>query len=208
MEFNDSTAVNFPLSKEEAIAFTDKAVFAENALIPVVVQEYRSKSVLMLAYMNRESLIETLTSGKMTYYSRSRKSLWLKGETSGAFQIVKEAYLDCDSDTLLFKVLQQADGACHTGQYSCFFKGVKDNRLTESEKYNLFLHNLFNNLDKIQKSSCIKEFVDEVALRAEKINKREESTKEAAKMFLSFIAFVKENGINASDLEKEIWSSS
>ncbi len=95
----------------------------EDGLIPVVVQNYRTQEVLMLAYMNQESFEATLKTGKMTYYSRSRQCLWVKGETSGHFQYVKSITADCDNDTLLAKV-DQIGPACHTGNPTCFFQPV------------------------------------------------------------------------------------
>ncbi|MDR0948169.1 MAG: bifunctional phosphoribosyl-AMP cyclohydrolase/phosphoribosyl-ATP diphosphatase HisIE [Lachnospiraceae bacterium] len=95
----------------------------EKGLVPVVVQEDVTKDVLMVAYMNQEAFDQTLFSGKMTYYSRSRSSLWEKGETSGHFQIVKELRTDCDRDTILATVTQVGP-ACHTGAKSCFFEEV------------------------------------------------------------------------------------
>ena len=89
-------------------------------LIPVVIQEASTNQVLMLGYMNRKSWEETLKTGKVTFWSRSRKKLWLKGETSGHFQEVREIWLDCDGDTLLIKVDQIGGAACHTGFQSCF----------------------------------------------------------------------------------------
>lgn len=91
-----------------------------DGLIPVIVQDYKTNEVLMLAYMNRESYERTLMTGRMTYYSRSRQELWEKGLTSGHFQYVKSLFLDCDGDTLLAKVYQ-VGAACHTGHRSCFF---------------------------------------------------------------------------------------
>ena len=91
-----------------------------DGLIPVVVQDYRNEQVLMEAYMNKEAYEATLTTGKMTYYSRSRKELWLKGLTSGHYQYVKSLSIDCDKDTILAKV-DQVGAACHTGSRSCFF---------------------------------------------------------------------------------------
>ncbi len=88
-------------------------------LIPVIVQDYHTEEVLMLAYMNEEAYNKTIVGGRMTYYSRSRNTLWLKGETSGHFQYVKELVLDCDKDTILAKVLQVGP-ACHTGEQTCF----------------------------------------------------------------------------------------
>ena len=92
-----------------------------DGLVPVIVQDYRNKEVLMLAYMNEEAFEWTLASGKMTYFSRSRQCLWIKGETSGHFQYVKELRIDCDEDTLLAEV-EQVGGACHTGNRSCFYR--------------------------------------------------------------------------------------
>lgn len=103
-----------------AIPFSD---FKKNGdgLIPVIVQDYRTCEVLMLAYMNEEAYDRTIETGRMTYYSRSRQKLWIKGETSGHYQYVKALHLDCDNDTILAKV-EQIGAACHTGSYSCFFQ--------------------------------------------------------------------------------------
>ena len=92
-----------------------------DGLIPVVVQDYQNNQVLMVAYMNEESFTLTVKTGKMTYWSRSRRELWIKGLTSGHFQYVRSLYLDCDNDTILAKV-EQIGAACHTGSRSCFFK--------------------------------------------------------------------------------------
>ncbi len=91
-----------------------------DGLIPVVVQDTKTKEVLMLAYANREALESTLKTGKATYWSRSRKELWVKGETSGHTQNVVSIATDCDYDTLLY-VVDQKGPACHTGSYNCFF---------------------------------------------------------------------------------------
>ncbi|MCR5302767.1 MAG: bifunctional phosphoribosyl-AMP cyclohydrolase/phosphoribosyl-ATP diphosphatase HisIE [Lachnospiraceae bacterium] len=100
----------------------------DKGLIPVICQDVKTNAVLMLAYMNREAYEITIREGIMTYYSRSRKCLWKKGETSGHYQYVRELYSDCDNDTLLAKVVQIGN-ACHTGEYSCFFNEIikKDN---------------------------------------------------------------------------------
>lgn len=95
-------------------------------LIPAIAQDFTTGEVLMLAYMNRESWEATLTTGKATYYSRSRKALWVKGETSGHVQMVKEIRIDCDQDTILLKVDQIGGAACHTGYRSCFFNKVEN----------------------------------------------------------------------------------
>lgn len=94
-------------------------------LVPVVVQDMNTKKVLMVAYANEEALKKTLDTGFAHYYSRSRKKLWKKGETSGNLQKVVSVYIDCDGDTLLYEV-EQKGVACHTGNYSCFFRKLAE----------------------------------------------------------------------------------
>jgi phosphoribosyl-AMP cyclohydrolase len=98
-------------------------------LIPVIVQDHQSDEVLMLAYMNKEAWGKTLETGKATFWSRSRKALWLKGETSGHVQLVQDIFIDCDDDTVLIKVKQVGGAACHTGYRSCFYRKLEDGRL-------------------------------------------------------------------------------
>jgi phosphoribosyl-AMP cyclohydrolase len=95
-----------------------------DTLIPAIAQDYTTGEVLMLAYMNYEALAKTRETGRAHYYSRSRKRLWLKGETSGNFQLVKEIRIDCDYDAILLLV-EQIGGACHTGYRSCFYRTVE-----------------------------------------------------------------------------------
>lgn len=95
-------------------------------LVPAIVQNNETGEILMLAYMNQEALNATLSTGKATYYSRSRQTLWVKGETSGNVQLVKEIRIDCDDDTVLIKVEQLGGAACHTGHRSCFYKKVEN----------------------------------------------------------------------------------
>jgi phosphoribosyl-ATP pyrophosphohydrolase/phosphoribosyl-AMP cyclohydrolase len=119
------------LCKEDVIppevitpAFTFADVKTDDkGLVPVAVQDYRTGEMLMLAYMNEEAFNETIRTGRMVYYSRSRQEQWVKGLTSGHYQYVKSMYLDCDHDTILAKV-HQIGAACHTGSYSCFFNEV------------------------------------------------------------------------------------
>ncbi|MBW6409175.1 phosphoribosyl-AMP cyclohydrolase [Clostridium weizhouense] len=94
-----------------------------NGLVPTIVQEYKNKDVLMLAYMSKESLKKTLKDRTTWFYSRSRKELWNKGTTSGNFQYVKEIKIDCDNDTILILV-EQKGAACHTGNRSCFYRDI------------------------------------------------------------------------------------
>lgn len=112
----------------ETVSFTASIPFSEfklngDGLIPVIVQDYKTDEVLMLAYMNEEAFDNTLKTGLMTYYSRSRREQWVKGETSGHYQYVKSLDIDCDNDTLLAKV-KQLGAACHTGNYSCFYRNL------------------------------------------------------------------------------------
>lgn len=98
--------------------------FDERGLVPAIIQDNQTGQVLMMAYMNAESLDKTLSTGRTWFYSRSRQALWMKGETSGHVQAVKDVYYDCDEDTLLFKV-EQTGAACHTGHYSCFYRNME-----------------------------------------------------------------------------------
>jgi len=94
-------------------------------IVPAVVQDYKTGDVLMLAYMNEEAFKTTQSTGNAHYWSRSKKRIWKKGESSGHLQIVKEIYLDCDSDTILLKVIQIGDAACHEGYRSCFYRRIE-----------------------------------------------------------------------------------
>jgi phosphoribosyl-AMP cyclohydrolase len=98
----------------------DRIVFDSDGLVPVIAQSHASGEVLMLAWMNREAVVQTLASGRMCYFSRSRAKLWRKGETSGQVQRLVELRLDCDGDALL-ALVDQTGVACHTGRRSCFF---------------------------------------------------------------------------------------
>jgi len=93
-----------------------------DGLVPAIVQDAETKEVLMMAYVNSESWEATLKTGKATYWSRSRKSLWVKGESSGNVQVVKNIFIDCDNDTILLQVEQLGGAACHTGHKSCFYR--------------------------------------------------------------------------------------
>ena len=100
-----------------------------DGLIPAIVQDAETKDVLMLAYMNRDSWEATLKSGKATFWSRSRQKLWLKGESSGHVQIIKNIFIDCDDDTILLQVEQLGGAACHTGHRSCFYRKLEGGEL-------------------------------------------------------------------------------
>lgn len=113
-----------PATTPVAIVEAELALVKYNAdgLVPVVTQDANTKQVLMMAWMNAETLRMTLAEGRMVYYSRSRKEVWRKGDTSGDRQFVREGFYDCDVDTLLFLVEQEGNGACHTGAVSCFYR--------------------------------------------------------------------------------------
>ena len=96
--------------------------YNSEGLVPVIAQDLTTKQVLMMAWMNAETLRMSLAEGRMVYWSRSRKEVWRKGDTSGDRQFVREAFYDCDGDTLLFLVEQEGRGACHTGVVSCFYR--------------------------------------------------------------------------------------
>jgi phosphoribosyl-AMP cyclohydrolase len=97
-------------------------VYNADGLVPVIAQCADTGDILMMAWMSAESLRMTFAEGRMVYFSRSRNELWRKGDTSGDRQFVREAYFDCDGDALLFKVVQEGRGACHTGERSCFYR--------------------------------------------------------------------------------------
>ena len=103
----------------------------QNGMVPAIVQDVKTGQVLMLAYMNEEAWQNTLETGKAHYYSRSRNKQWMKGEESGNIQLVKEVFVDCDEDTVLLKVEQVGDAACHKGFESCFFRKVSDGKVEE-----------------------------------------------------------------------------
>lgn len=115
--------------KKRAKDFLKEIKFSADGLIPAIVQDYKKKDVLMLAFMNREALKKTIETGLAYFYSRSRQKLWLKGESSGHVQKVKEILIDCDADTILLKVSQKV-GACHTGYWSCFYRRIKNGKIT------------------------------------------------------------------------------
>ncbi len=107
------------------LEFLEAVRFNADGLVAAIAQHHRTGEVLMLAWMNRESLLLTLESGDVVYWSRSRRALWRKGETSGHTQRLIEAYVDCDGDTILLKV-EQVGPACHTGAPSCFYRKLSN----------------------------------------------------------------------------------
>ena len=113
-------------------ALLDEVQYNADGLVTAVAQDHETGQVLMLAYMNRDTLRQTIETGRMTYWSRSRQEVWIKGQSSGHTQEVREVRLDCDGDALLFQVVQQGGAACHTGHRSCFYRKLQDGRLVET----------------------------------------------------------------------------
>lgn len=130
-------ANNLPMNTFESSVSFDEFKLNDNGLIPCIVQHYKTGEVLMMAYMNKESFEMTIKTGRMTYWSRSRQELWIKGETSGHFQFVKSLDLDCDKDTLLAKV-SQVGVACHTGSPSCFFTNLVKKEYDDTNPLKVF----------------------------------------------------------------------
>lgn len=112
------TGVRIDVTPEQITSLT----YNLDGLIPAIAQDHETREVLMMAWMNAESLRMTFDEGRMVYWSRSRQELWRKGDTSGDRQFVRAAYFDCDSDALLFLIEQEGAGACHTGARSCFYR--------------------------------------------------------------------------------------
>ncbi len=128
---------NIPMNTFESSIQFDDFKTNSDGLIPCVVQHYKTGEVLMMAYMNKESFENTIRTGRMTYWSRSRQELWVKGETSGHFQFLKSLSLDCDKDTLLAKV-SQIGAACHTGARSCFFTNLVKKEYDDTNPLKVF----------------------------------------------------------------------
>ena len=192
----------------------------DQGLIPVIVQHYKTQEILMLAYMNEESFYETIKTGKMTYFSRSRQKLWVKGETSGHFQYVKSLTIDCDLDTLLAKV-DQIGAACHTGNPTCFFQPLvgidydETNPLRifesvydtiadrkENPKEGSYTNYLFDKgIDKILKK--IGEEATEVVIAAKNPNPEEVKYEIADFLYLAMVLMV-EKGLTWEDIVKDL----
>jgi phosphoribosyl-AMP cyclohydrolase/phosphoribosyl-ATP pyrophosphohydrolase/phosphoribosyl-AMP cyclohydrolase len=112
------TATPITATEEQLAAIT----YGPDGLVPAIVQDVDTKTVLMVAWMNEDTLRQSLAEGRTVFWSRSRQEVWRKGDTSGDRQYIREARFDCDQDVLLFLVEQEGKGACHTGEYSCFFR--------------------------------------------------------------------------------------
>ena len=140
------------MTKEELLNIVK---FDDKGLIPVIAQDYHSKHIRMLAYMNKEALTKTLETGDVYYYSRSRQKLWKKGEESGHFQYLKGMSVDCDGDTLLIQIEQVSGISCHTGNATCFYRNIEitesKNLSNEIKKDVLKDASFLSNLEKIVK---------------------------------------------------------
>lgn len=190
--------------------------FNEDGLMPAVVQDYETKKVLMLAYMNQESFDITMKEKRTCFYSRSRQELWRKGDTSGNIQKLKKLSIDCDSDTILLEV-EQKGNACHTGEYSCFhnyllgeeevssnvikdiFNIVKERKSNPVEgSYTSYLFN--EGVDKILKK--VGEETAEVIIASK--NNNEELIYEISDLVYHLIVLMEERGIAYDDILKEL----
>ena len=192
----------------------------EQGLLPVIVQHYKTKDVLMLAYMNEEAFDKTIKTGKMTYYSRSRNALWVKGETSGHFQDVKSLTIDCDKDTLLAKV-DQIGAACHTGNPTCFFQplaGTDDEKANPQRIFEHVYHTIVDRkqnpkegsytnylfekgIDKILKK--VGEEATETVIAAKNPN-LEELKYEVADLLYHLMVLMVERGLSWEDITQEL----
>lgn len=191
--------------------------FDEKGLVTVVTQDYRSKEVLMVAYMNKEALEITLREKRACYFSRSRQSLWRKGETSGHIQKLKGLYYDCDGDALLMRVEQEGT-ACHTGAYSCFFNKVYEDMAADPEILNKLYSLIVNRrdnpvegsytnylfdkgLDKILKK--VGEETSEVIIGAKNKNKEELIYELSDLVYHSLVLMVNE-GVTIDEIKSEL----
>lgn len=214
------TAEDIQMTSFESMMEFSQFKTNDQGLIPVIVQHYRTQEVLMLAYMNEESFNCTVKTGKMTYFSRSRQKLWVKGETSGHYQYVKSLTIDCDLDTLLAKV-DQIGAACHTGNPTCFFQPlvgtdydetnplqvfesvyntIKDRK--ENPREGSYTNYLFNKgIDKILKK--VGEEATEVVIAAKNPNPEEVKYELADFLYHAMVLMV-EKGITWEDIVKEL----
>ena len=192
-----------------------KPDFKKMELIPAIIQDYQTKEVLMLAYVNEEAYKKMLETNQTYFYSRSRNELWHKGQTSGHFQNIKGMYLDCDLDTLLIYV-EQIGVACHTGAYSCFFNEIKpfnnvnifksletlinDRKINPVEKsYTNYL--LDQGVDKICKK--VGEEASETIIAA-KNNDKEELIGEISDLFYHVFVLMNNQGVSLEDIENKL----
>lgn len=199
----------------------EQVAFDEAGLIPAIVQDNVSGEVLMLAYMNKESLVKTLETKTTWFYSRSRKELWNKGETSGNKQIVKRVFLDCDQDAVLVHVNPQGP-ACHTGETSCFYEEVqnveKDSRNIVFDLVQEIKHRKQNPVEGSYTSYLFREGLDKVLKKVgeeaseviigAKNEDKEELTSEMADLVYHSLVLMEIAGIGIEDVKKELMARS
>lgn len=221
MELKDRCAAEgIPVNRYESAVAWKEFKLNRDGMIPVIVQDYKTDEVLMLAYMNEEAFDHTLRTGKMTYFSRSRQELWVKGLTSGHFQYVKSLTLDCDNDTLLAKVAQ-VGAACHTGSRSCFFQPLMKKEYDDTnplrvfqDVYNVILDRkehpkegsytnyLFDKgIDKILKK--VGEECTEIVIAAKNPDK-EEIKYEISDFLYHVMVLMAEKGVSWEDITREL----
>lgn len=191
-----------------------------DGLIPVVVQDYKNNEVLMVAYMNEEAFNRTMRTGKMNYFSRSRKKLWLKGETSGHFQYLKVMAIDCDNDTLLAKVIQEG-AACHTGNKSCFYRelwnkenGEKSAALVFEDVYKIIMDRKVHPKDGSYTNYLFEKGIDKILKKvgeeaaeiiiAAKNPDPEELKYEASDFLYHLMVLMAEKGVTWDDITEEL----
>lgn len=194
---------------------TEKLKFDENGLIPVVVQDFYTKKVLTVAYMNKESLLITLSEKRTCFYSRSRKKLWRKGETSGNYQNVVDVVADCDMDALTITVKKEGP-ACHTGSDSCFFNTVCENEQNFSldALYDLIKGRKTNKIEGSYTSYLFEKGIDKILKKvgeectevviAGKGNDKAETVFEISDLCYHVLVLMVEMGISLSDVLDEL----
>ncbi len=190
--------------------------FSKQELIPAIVQDYKTRQILMLAYVNEEAYDKMLEINETVFYSRSRNKLWHKGEESGHFQKIKGMYLDCDQDTLLIFVDQIGGSACHTGAYSCFFNEVQGfddtNIFVELEKS--IQDRVANPVEKSYTNYLLNEGVDKICKKvgeeaaetiiAAKNDDKEEVIGEISDLFYHVFVLMQQQGIALADIESKL----
>ncbi len=187
-----------------------------NGLVPAIVQDYQTKQVLMLAYVNEESYDKMLETKETYYWSRSRQELWHKGETSGHFQYIKGMYLDCDNDTLLIYV-EQIGAACHTGSYSCFFNEILPYQLNDTifhELYDVIKDRDIHPIEKSYTNYLLNEGVDKICKKvgeeasetiiAAKNDNKDELIGEISDLFYHVFVLMYNQGVTVEDIENKL----
>ncbi len=207
--------MNLDINTQELLK---KIKFDDKGLIPAIAQDVTTKEVLMMAYMNAESIAMTLETGYACYYSRSRQSLWKKGETSGHLQEIKGLYYDCDADTILLKVLQTGP-ACHTGQYSCFHNQVVDDGYIPEEDILKILYGIIsdrkeNPVEKSYTNYLFEKGIDKILKKvgeesaeviiAAKNNDNQELIYEISDLVYHTMVLMINQGVSIEDIKKEL----